>query len=180
LNEQYNHKDIQMRRKRIYLVGFMGAGKSTLGRQLSKELKWRFYDTDEILANNYGAIGEIFENQGEDYFREIEGKLLRSLLTPPFIMATGGGTACFSDNMDFMLEHGTVVFLKISKELFLYRLKKDPAIIQRPLLKKMKDEELIQLYENRLHHYQRAHITHDAMDQTDLLIERLNSDKVEY
>ena len=151
----------------------MGAGKSTLGKQLSKELKWRLYDTDEIIVGNYGPIGEIFSTQGEAYFRDIESKLVRSLVNPPFVMATGGGTACFKNNMDFMLEHGTVVFLKISKELFLYRLKKDPAIIQRPLLKKKTDKELIELYESRLHHYQRAHITHDAMEQTDLLIEKI-------
>ena len=162
---------------RIYLVGFMGAGKTTLGRQLAKEFKWKFHDTDEIILRDHGSIASLFSSKGEGHFRQIERTVVRSILEPPFIMATGGGTACFHDNIHFMKEMGLVVWLKISEELLLYRLKKDPNILQRPKVKTMKKEDLLKLYQQRLEFYQQAHIIHDAMDQTDTLISKIKNFK---
>lgn len=166
-----------MNENRIYLIGFMGAGKTTLGKQLSRELKWKFHDTDEIITRDYGEISYLFDTKGELYFRQLERSVVRSILEPPFVMATGGGTACFYHNIDFMKGMGLVVFIKISEELLLFRLKKDPNIIQRPKVKNMSETQLLDLYRERLQFYQEAHITHNALDQTDLLIEKISAFK---
>jgi shikimate kinase len=166
-----------MRENRIYLVGFMGAGKTTLGRQLAREFNWKFHDTDEIIIRDHGPIGNLFDSKGEQHFRQLERTVVRSLLEPPFVMATGGGTACFHENINFMKEMGLVIFLKISEELLLYRLKKDPNIIQRPKIKSLSEMQLLELYQQRLKFYEQAHITHHAMDQTDILIEKIKDFK---
>lgn len=155
----------------------MGAGKTTLGRQLSRELNWKFHDTDEIITRDYGPISEIFDKKGELYFRQLERTVVRSLLEPPFVMATGGGTACFFQNIEFMREMGLVVFLKISEELLLFRLNKDPNIIQRPKIKTLPETDLLELYRQRLKFYEEAHIVHNALDQTSLLLDKIKAFK---
>ena len=100
-------------RMRIFLLGFMGSGKSHWGRQWSDVYDLKFIDLDEKIENQeHKSIIEIFENEGEDYFRQKEAILLRSLIKEDnCIISCGGGTPCFFDNMDWMNEQGITIWL---------------------------------------------------------------------
>jgi len=120
-----------------------GSGKSTLGRAISSKLDMPFFDLDDQIIQKAGmSINDIFALHGEDYFRQIERDCLRSITTskPAFVLATGGGAACFYNNMDFMNENGCTVFLDITPESLAGRLKSE--IAHRPLLKEKHVEEL--------------------------------------
>ncbi|NJN78937.1 MAG: shikimate kinase [Saprospiraceae bacterium] len=96
----------------IYLIGFMGSGKSFIGKQLSEQLNFEFCDLDERIetAKNQ-SIASIFENKGETYFRKLESTILQKTANlKNTIIATGGGTACFFDNMEWMNENGKTIF----------------------------------------------------------------------
>ncbi len=129
--------------KKIFLTGMPGSGKTTIGRLLAKETGIPFYDLDEIIVSTSGkTINEIFNDQGEDGFRRIESKCLSEFVASHsnYILATGGGTPCFFNNMEIINSSGVSVYLKISvKELF-NRLKR--KIAHRPLLKD-KSEQLL-------------------------------------
>lgn len=130
-------------REAIFLVGFMGSGKSTLGKELADKLGWRFYDLDEQIEKEKGqSISELFTHFGETHFREIESASLRHFEEEkePFVLATGGGTPCFHGNMHWMKEQGKVVFLDIPLTVLLARLKGSEAV--RPLLKNIDPHHL--------------------------------------
>src|SRR5437773_11285939 len=99
--------------KFIFLMGFMGSGKTFFGKQLAQLLNYEFIDLDELIGKNEGAtIAEIFFSKGEAYFRSKESSLLKSLSqNENAVIATGGGTPCFHDNMKWMNEHGITVYL---------------------------------------------------------------------
>jgi len=125
---------------RIYLVGFMGSGKSSLGQVAAETLDVPFYDTDRVLEAQTGlSISEIFNNHGETAFRQLESDLLRREgLEPVAILATGGGLPCYYDNMSWMNNHGVTIYLEWPDELItrrLLQLKED-----RPLLAGLDDE----------------------------------------
>lgn len=129
---------------KIYLIGMPGCGKSTFGRKAADQLSMPFVDLDhEIVIYTRKSIPEIFEQEGELYFREIESKLLKSVSAQKdhFIMATGGGAPCFFDNMDFMNSHGLTFYIETDIPLLLERLSRK-GIDKRPLLKKMGAENL--------------------------------------
>ena len=128
--------------KRIFLVGFMGSGKSTVGRNLAEKINWDFVDLDEVIEKREGlTISQIFEEKGEEYFRNKEALYLRELSQKEkVVVATGGGAPCFSDNMSWMNEHGLTIYLKADAELLLERLKAET--ISRPLLKGKSEAEL--------------------------------------
>ena len=117
----------------IYLVGMMGVGKTTVGRILARELKYRFFDTDELIvrvANQ--SIAEIFERDGEEAFRELETKVLGELCAyQNSVVATGGGIVTRSSNWGKM-HYGIVVWLDVSVDRLYDRLRSDTA---RPLLR---------------------------------------------
>lgn len=117
----------------IYLVGMMGAGKTTVGRILARELKYRFFDTDELIvrvANQ--SIAEIFDREGEEAFRELETKVLGELCAyQNSVVATGGGIVTRSSNWAY-LHYGIVVWLDVPVERLYDRLRSDTA---RPLLR---------------------------------------------
>jgi shikimate kinase len=104
---------------RIYLVGFMGSGKSTLGRRVAGIHDVPFFDTDQIIESQAGmSITEIFNTHGEDYFRHLETDVLRqTIFYPKSINATGGGLPCYDDNMAWMKQHGITVYLQWPDEL---------------------------------------------------------------
>jgi len=143
---------------KIYLVGFMGSGKSTIGRILAKKLKIPFIDLDKEITIREGlTIPQIFSLKGEAYFRKLELDLLKEITqtVPFFVMATGGGLGANPDAMEYMKKHGLVIWLDIDFPTFLKRTAKDT---NRPLLRKGR-EELKNLFERRKQVYSRAHIS---------------------
>lgn len=126
----------------VYLIGFSGSGKSFLGPQLAKHLKLDFYDLDAVIVGNYKeTITGIFENMGEHIFREWEAETLRKIDKPDnYVIATGGGTPCYRNNMEYMNRSGLTVFLNPNTDFILGNLKGNTA--NRPLLKGWKEDEL--------------------------------------
>ena len=117
----------------IYLIGLMGAGKTTIGRQLARALKLPFYDSDKAIEESTGVdIPTIFEFEGEEGFRDREEKMLTQLTKMPgIVLATGGGSILRADNRRLLKENGFVVYLQCSVDRILERTRRDT---QRPLL----------------------------------------------
>lgn len=135
---------------RIYLVGFMGSGKSSVGRRLAKKLDYDFVDLDTEVEQQVGMdIPEIFLKYGESHFRKLEEKaLLSTSHLHKAIIATGGGTPCFFENMKFINEQGASVYLRMSPASLAYRL--EHAQKQRPLVENLKGEDLLAYIEEKL------------------------------
>ncbi|MDD2474685.1 MAG: shikimate kinase [Dysgonamonadaceae bacterium] len=110
--------------KRVFLVGYMGVGKSTIGKLLSVELGVEFVDLDKYIEKRYRkSIKDIFDERGENGFRKIEYEMLREAGTfQNVLISTGGGTPCFYDNMNFMNQQGITVYIKASVEELTSRL----------------------------------------------------------
>ena len=102
--------------KRIYIIGFMGSGKTTAGKKLAAALKWSFIDLDLEIEKSQGkSISEIFSGPGEQLFRQIESETLHSLhIESDTVISIGGGTPCFCGNMDFMKKNGLVIYLRMT------------------------------------------------------------------
>lgn len=117
----------------IFLIGFMAAGKTTLGRPLAAALGRPFVDTDAAVEAAVGmTVRQIFDTDGEEAFRRMEREALLRAVADGAVVACGGGTPCHADNMDFMLARGLVVELKASMEATLRRLREAPG--KRPLV----------------------------------------------
>ena len=128
---------------KYFIVGYMASGKSTFGKELAKDKGLPFLDLDECVESREGrSISEIFAKEGEEYFRKREREILHEICneTDEFVLATGGGTPCFFDNMDYMNQEGTTVFLNTSSLVIVDRLKRQRA--DRPLLAMYSDDEL--------------------------------------
>lgn len=125
----------------IFILGYMGSGKTTFGKELADRLTYRFYDLDELIEQQEKkSISSIFNELSEEGFRKIERKiLLEHLDDQDAVIATGGGTPCFFDNMDLMNQKGITVFLDIEVEEIFERINKDENI--RPLLNNMAENE---------------------------------------
>lgn len=122
-------------RSNIILIGFMGSGKSSVGEALAKHLSYSFSDTDMLLEKRAGiSISQIFEEHGEEYFRDMETKLLQDMQTEADkrIISTGGGMPLRESNSELLRKLGFVIYLKASKETTVKRLRYDTT---RPLLK---------------------------------------------
>nr|WP_188668255.1 shikimate kinase AroK [Legionella impletisoli] len=119
--------------RNIFLIGPMGAGKSTIGRTLAKELKLEFYDTDEVIEERSGAdISWIFDVEGEEGFRKREQKVIEELTQKNnIVLATGGGVVMSPENRNALAARGTVIYLKASLQQQFERTKRDT---KRPLL----------------------------------------------
>jgi shikimate kinase len=146
--------------KPIVLIGFMGSGKSTVGRLLAAKLQREFVDLDELLEQEqHATVTEIFVSNGEDGFRQKEAELLgRALAGGPRVLAAGGGAPCFFDNMDRMLANGTVVLLHTEIDQLLERIGSGAG---RPLLARAADKrsEIERLLALRAPYYARAQLT---------------------
>ena len=110
--------------KRVFLVGYMGAGKTTVGKELAKLAGLSFIDLDYYIEGRYHkAVSQIFAERGEEAFREIERNMLHEVAEfEDVLISTGGGAPCFFDNMEFMNASGTTVYLKVSVEELAKRL----------------------------------------------------------
>ncbi len=146
-----------MARQWVFLVGFMGSGKSTWGRKIATRLDANFVDLDRLIELESGqSIPEMFAAYGESGFREREAEILRALPSKsgnysdskPTIVATGGGTPCFHQNMSWMNEHGVTVYLNLSPRALWDRLRhSDPA--KRPLISKFDESQLLHYIEEK-------------------------------
>ena len=128
---------------KIFLIGFMGSGKTHWGRQLSEKLKLPFFDLDEqIVFAEKKTINEIFAEKGEEYFRMKEKELLHTITESygSFIMSCGGGAPCYFNNIEYMNRAGTTVWLNTPLEILFKRLLKEKE--QRPLIKDLSDDQL--------------------------------------
>ena len=136
--------------KRIILIGYMGAGKTTVGKALAKELGIPFYDLDWYIENRRRkTVSEIFAEVGEEGFRQIEHNMLHEVAEfEDVIISCGGGTPCFFDNIDYMKEQGQVVYLKADPEVLYKHLQM--ARVERPLLKGKSHEELLAFIKEQL------------------------------
>ena len=159
-----------MRTDKLYLVGFMGAGKSTVARQLAKRLGWRAEDVDErIESRERRAISSIFAQEGEPYFREVERAVLGDLLTcREMVVATGGGTFADPENRTAMLSDGAVAWLDVPFKDIIDRV---PADGRRPLAADR--TQLEQLYTRRQSTYAQAHVRIDGSRPVTEVVERL-------
>lgn len=152
--------------KRIFLMGYMGAGKTTVGKKLSKQLNLSFIDLDYYIEGRYHKeIRQLFAERGEDAFRDIERRMLHEVASfEDVLVSTGGGTPCFFDNMEFMNDVGTTVYLKVSVDELANRL--EVCKQTRPVLQNRSGEELKQFIadslENRRPFYEQAQIVFDA------------------
>jgi shikimate kinase len=164
----------------IYIIGFMGSGKSYTGRKLASILGWTFIDLDKKIEEHTGkTIPEIFSQEGEDWFREIETSLLRKLNSVKnTIISTGGGAPCYSNNMDFMLKNGLTLYLKLTPEELHVRLSQSKG--ERPLIKNLDKDDLQNYIEGKLADrekcYSRSDITVTGLDpDINLLISLIKS-----
>ncbi|WP_075982287.1 shikimate kinase [Bacillus massilinigeriensis] len=137
--------------KPLYLIGFMGSGKSTVGKALGERWKLAVYDTDdEIVKKENKSINQIFEQIGEAGFRKLETEMLSSLPISDCIIMTGGGIILKEENIEIMKENGVVILLEATIDEILKRLEKDET---RPLLKGEKKQNAMELFENRKAQY---------------------------
>lgn len=136
---------------KVYLVGFMGSGKSTLGTVMARKMGYDFVDLDNyIVEQERMSVAEIFASHGEPYFRECERKYLRQVSQKErdIIISTGGGTPSKGDNMDYMRSQGTVIYLKLEPAMLRDRLLASHTV--RPLIKDKNPQELLQYIEDTL------------------------------
>lgn len=135
---------------RIFLVGFMGSGKTYTGKGLAKLLNLSFIDLDDYIEEKEGTtIKSIFENKGETYFRELERNNLHEMIQfDKGIISCGGGTPCFFDNMRWINQNGFSIYLKASPTLLTQRLL--PEMDHRPVLKGHNEESLENFIANKL------------------------------
>lgn len=147
--------------KSIVLLGYMGAGKTTVGRQLALNLNMQFYDLDWYIEMRYHTtVSQIFAERGEEGFREIERNMLHEVAEfENIVLSCGGGTPCFFDNMDYLNSICETVYLKARPDVLAAHLKMGK--VERPLIKGKSDEQLLAFIEESLAkrepYYSKAH-----------------------
>jgi shikimate kinase len=155
-------------RSLVYIIGFMGSGKSTAGKKLASALGWKFIDLDKEIEERAGmSIREIFASEGEEKFRLLETEALNSLKNSvTTIISTGGGTPCHGNNIDLMLETGVTVYLRMTPAQLALRLLGSTG--ERPLLKNIPDEKLADFIGEKLSDrekfYNRSQIVVDGIN----------------
>lgn len=159
----------------ISLIGMMGCGKSTIGKQLSKKLKnYTFIDTDEEIVKSQGcSINEIFASNGETFFRELESKTLENILkNDNQVISTGGGIVKSEFNLKQLKENSIVVYLKADSNTLFERVKNNK---DRPLLNvDNMQEKIIMLLKERSSKYEQAHFTIDTNNKNiDIIINEI-------
>lgn len=160
---------------RIFLIGFMGSGKTYWGRLLSQKLSIPFFDLDEQIAAHEGkGIPEIFSEKGEEYFRLLEKDTLHIITESHdnFVMACGGGSPCYFNNIDYMNQSGTTVWLNTPLDLLYRRLVKEKS--QRPMINGLSEEQLrgfiIKKFADRKIYYEQADV---IVDEEPVKLEKL-------
>lgn len=155
-----------MSRRHLALTGFMAAGKSTIGKKLARKLGVRFYDIDDLVVEQHGAISDIFYAQGEKQFRAYEHEAIaRVLEDEPGVIALGGGAVTYDENLKLLKKRTYRIFVKVPPEQILGRLRRSkrvrPLIGPLPSLTKIK-----QLYEQRMPRYSHADYVVEANEKS--------------
>lgn len=152
----------------LFLVGYAGSGKSSLGKRLSRRLGISYVDTDKRVELSEGAsIADIFLYEGEAYFRAAERRVVESLVQEgrDLVVATGGGLPVWQDNMDMLMHYGTTIYLRRSPEQILSRLS-DYGRQTRPMFRGKSDEELLVFMREQMAErepfYAKAHLDIDC------------------
>lgn len=152
--------------KTIFLIGMMGSGKSTVGAQLATSLVLPFLDTDVAIEKKEGkSIQQIFEQEGEVYFRLLEQRFLQNLTSEVSVVACGGGMPCFFNNMELLQSKGIVVCLEAPPALLHHRIKAEQ---HRPKLQSFARFSLLK--KQREATYRKAHFIVDAAQQKELVV----------
>ncbi|HEX2967615.1 MAG TPA: shikimate kinase [Bacteroidales bacterium] len=152
-----------MARDKVYIIGFMGSGKTTIGKKLASILNWKFTDLDEQIEITAGkSIKEIFSVSGEEYFRKLESDALKNTESlRNTVISTGGGVPCYGNNIDFMLSHGITVYLNMTPEELTSRLSGEKE--SRPLISSIENSDLLTYINEKLSerekYYNKAEIT---------------------
>ncbi len=163
---------------KIFFIGFMGSGKTHWGKQISEKLQIPFFDLDEqIISHEEKSITEIFSENGEEYFRLLEKDLLHIISESHenFVMACGGGTPCYYNNIDFMNKSGTSIWINTPIDTLFQRLIKEKET--RPLIKNLTSEQLkrfiIKKFSDRKIYYEQADIIVDEEPVLEKLVEKI-------
>lgn len=136
--------------RRVYIIGFMGSGKTTVGKKLAAELGWHFLDLDKQIELQTGRlIKDIFHFSGEDNFRKLEAETLFNLKTAgDIVISTGGGTPCYGTNLEYMKSTGLVIYLKMTPRQLKRRLEGSSG--DRPLINHLSKSELLKYISDKL------------------------------
>lgn len=152
---------------KVFLIGFMASGKTTVGKELAHALGYQFLDLDQYIETKHGrTIKQIFETKGEEHFRLIENEALKEVCSfnGDFVISSGGGTSCFFNNIDYMNRNGITVYLRLEVATLVARLVESK--IDRPLLWGKTREELsdyiIRVLDERKKYYEKAQVIVDA------------------
>ncbi|MDR2953529.1 MAG: shikimate kinase [Prevotella sp.] len=158
--------------KRIFLLGYMGAGKTTAGRELAKELGLDFIDLDHFIQARFQkTIAQLFQEVGEEEFRIIERKMLLEVGEfEDVVISAGGGTPCFYDNMDYMNNTGTTVYLKATPQALSERL--NTCKDKRPLIKDKDETELLSFVKENLEKREPYYSKANIIFETEELVNR--------
>lgn len=167
--------------KAIILIGYMCVGKTTVGRHIAKHLGCQFYDLDWYIEERYRKkVPEIFAESGEEKFRDLERRMLHEVAEfENVVLSCGGGTPCFFDNMDYMNEVGTTIYMQATADVILEHFKLSKS--ERPLLKGKSADELRNFVETQLEarapfykkaqHIVQVDVLHDAKRVNDLALQ---------
>lgn len=162
---------------KIFLLGFMGTGKTYWGQMWANQNGLHFFDLDTVVEEHTGlSIPQIFKIHGESFFREEEHKRLLSFgKERHFILSTGGGTPCFYNNMQWMNENGLTIYLKTPIPILKDRLSREK--IHRPLIKHLNDDEIERFIkesiQKREKYYNKAHIIIPTESISDITFEEI-------
>ena len=155
------------------MIGYMGCGKSTIGRKLSKLTGWQLLDTDHEIEQQQGCtVAEIFEQRGEEHFRELERELVErlTLQRDHYVISTGGGLPTWGENMELLNSAGVTVYIRRTAENIASRLSAHGRH-KRPKLRGLDDKELVRFMSENISQrepiYQRAKLVIDAVPLTD-------------
>ena len=171
-----------MKMNRIFLVGYMGAGKTTAAKRLASRLGWEVVDTDALFEEKYRiSVDDFFQKYDEPLYRKLESEILKSTEgRDNIVISTGGGTACYFDNMEWMNQHGLTVFMQISPKAAVDRVLHSRH--KRPLARGKSEEELLEFvrrhYASRMPFYEQAKITVKSENfDLEALMERIETDE---
>lgn len=154
----------------IFLIGFMGCGKTTLGKKLAAKLNYEFIDLDTSLEQQTGmTIADYFTHHGEAAFRQLESEVLKQTRYPEkTVVSTGGGLPCFFDNIQWMNQHGKTVYIRLNPKALASRLETGKE--ERPLLREKHGDALVEFIGEKLNErdvfYNQASIIADGLSLT--------------